>query len=484
MKTHIALFRVCLFMLCLPATTLAQQVNSGSNGSDGVLSPPAPVSGQPYQAYVINMSDHPDGIYQYTSVNIPSGAVVEFLPNANNAPVTWLVQGDCVIDGSVNLSSGQLNFAPYNVPQNAGGPGGWAGGIGGSNPTAGQGPGGGAVGTTNTYAGDASFATPGAYNGANPNSTPPIIGTPPGGSYDNSFLLPLMGGSGGGGTVASGYYNGVGGGGGGAILIAASGMMQINGGISSGASGAGGGGSGSGGAIRLVATQISGSGSVSVAGNGPNDSDGLGWIRFDTFLNTFSGSIDGFFTQGYQPIIIPAAGQGIQLAIASIASVAVPASPTGELANPDVVIPAQQNNPISVVVNCSNIPLGTQITLQVQPAVTVGATAATGPVTATGTNSAGTLAASTATISINMPRGGGIIYATAVTGISQTTITSNGNASAPNLATNTKVKNASYVQSGLAADGERFVAMEIKATLGGKQSITYLTQSGKRYLAN
>ena len=59
------------------------QVNSGSNGSDGALNPTTNV--------VINMTDHPDGISQYTSVNMPVDVTVSFIPNANNTPVVWLV---------------------------------------------------------------------------------------------------------------------------------------------------------------------------------------------------------------------------------------------------------------------------------------------------------------------------------------------------------------------------------------------------------
>ena len=67
------------------------QVNSGSNGSDGAFNPTTNT--------VINMADHPDGIYHYTSVNIPSGVTVTFIPNANNTPVVWLVQCDRGIVG-------------------------------------------------------------------------------------------------------------------------------------------------------------------------------------------------------------------------------------------------------------------------------------------------------------------------------------------------------------------------------------------------
>ena len=128
-------------------------------------------------------------------------------------------------------------------------------------------------------------------------------------------------------------------------------------------------------------------------------------MRFDTFENNFENNISGNFAQGYQPIIIPTAEQW-QLTITSIGGVSVSPSPTGQLSTPDAVLSAQQNNPIPIVVHCSNVPLNTQITVSVKPAN--GAA-----VSATGLNSSGTLSSSTATVLINMPRGGGLIYATA-----------------------------------------------------------------------
>jgi len=81
-----------LFLLPLPARS---QVNSGSNGSDGALNPTANL--------VIDMADHPDGIYHYTSVNIPASVTVSFIPNAGNKPVVWLVQGQCDIRGTISV---------------------------------------------------------------------------------------------------------------------------------------------------------------------------------------------------------------------------------------------------------------------------------------------------------------------------------------------------------------------------------------------
>ena len=82
--------------LWLPWTALAQ-VDSGSNGHDGAFNPTQDVT--------VDMTDHPDGIYQYSSVNIPEGVTVTFKPNANNSPVIWLVQGDCSIGGYVDVGT-------------------------------------------------------------------------------------------------------------------------------------------------------------------------------------------------------------------------------------------------------------------------------------------------------------------------------------------------------------------------------------------
>jgi hypothetical protein len=139
------------------------------------------------------------------------------------------------------------------------------------------------------------------------------------------------------------------------------------------------------------------------------DTAGSGRIRLDFIENLFGGTLDGTVSQGFQPIIIPEAGQGIQLAIASVGGVAVPANPSGVLVTPDAIIAGQQANPIAIVVHCSNLPLNTPIFVTVRPANG-------SAVSAVGYNNAGTQASSTATVSLNMPRGGGILFATAATG--------------------------------------------------------------------
>ena len=152
------------------------------------------------------------------------------------------------------------------------------------------------------------------------------------------------------------------------------------------------------------------------------------------------------------------------MAIASVAGNPVAASPNGQLATPDVIIPAQQANPIPIVVSCANVPLNTPITVTVKP---LNGTA----ISAVGQNSVGTLASSTATVSLNLPRGGGLIYATATIPLDGQGASLEGGKKA-----------ASYAQTGLTTDGERFAKMEITAALGGAQQIAYVTGSGKRFV--
>ncbi len=372
------------------------QVNTGSNGSDGAFNPTVNT--------VINMASHPNGIYQYTSVNIPSSVTVTFVPNANNSPVIWLVQSNVVISGTV-IVSGQNATGGSGGSGGAGGPDGYQGGSGSPNGSFGFGPGGGvAFASTNSAWGGIS-AGGGSY------ATASCVGT----VYGNSFLIPLLGGSGGGASSSLAR----GGGGGGAILIAASGQITLNGQVSANGGNAtyypdpsassNWGGGGSGGAIRLVASKIVGGGSVNTGGGIAPCSGGSGWIRFDAYENDFGGGIGGTYTQGSQFIVIPTSGQIPQLTVASVGGVPVSASPTGVLSTPDAVISAQQSSPMPVVVNCANLPLGTPITVTIKPM-------SGSAVSAVGGNNTGTLASSTATISINIPRGGGLIYATAATG--------------------------------------------------------------------
>lgn len=444
------------------------QVNSGSDGHDGAFNPTTNT--------VIDMTDHPDGIYHYTSVNVSNGITVTFIPNANNTPVVWLVQGDCNINGTIMLSGRQ------GADGGQGGPGGFRGGNpGGSGASAetGQGPGGGGIGDENVCGGNASFGTVGDV-GFGQGFGQGL----PGEVYGNSFLLPLLGGSGGAGLL---WYKGgaFGGGGGGAFLLAVSGTTRLQGNINaSGGNGSlgvswydtPGSGGGSGGAIRIITTRLTGNGSITTGGGSTpwyrwswcgctwNDYAGKGRVRLDAMENTFVGTISGTSSRGYQPIIIPPPNQAVSLSILSVAGVTVAENPTGSLSVPDVIVASNQQNPIPIVVHCVNVPLHSEIIVELKPAN--GTT-----VRAVGLNSTGTQASSTATVSINMPRGGGTIQAKAVSGIDG------------NLYGTVKQDddNQSLAATGWTANGERFAAVEVTTTISGSQHIAYLTESGKRY---
>ncbi|GDY22604.1 hypothetical protein LBMAG56_39510 [Verrucomicrobiota bacterium] len=104
---------IAALVLLLVCVSARGQVNSGSTGADGAFNPTTNT--------VVDMSDHPTGIYHYTAVNIPAGVTVTFIPNANNTPVVWLVQSNCVITGTVDVSGKNANEATGG----AGGPGGF-----------------------------------------------------------------------------------------------------------------------------------------------------------------------------------------------------------------------------------------------------------------------------------------------------------------------------------------------------------------------
>ena len=178
----------------------------------------------------------------------------------------------------------------------------------------------------------------------------------------------------------------------------------------------------------------------------------------------------------------------MQLAIQTIGGLSVGVNPSSAYNNPAAVLPASQPNPVPVVVRCSNVPLGTQIFLNARSAV--GQTAAS-----SGYNNSGTLASSAATIAINLPRGTGILMAQAVISSGQglsaqtspntpehavveaataKTQTNGMSASAP-------FRDLPLAVTGWRSDGERLVAMEVVAQLGGPQQTVYVTESGKRY---
>ena len=471
--------------------------DSGSTGADGAFSPTVNTT----------VDLPPSGIFNYTTVNIPSGVTVTYRKNTTNTPVVILASGNVTIAGAINISgtsgvpvgaAGGGALGDDGAP-GVGGPGGFDGGRGGlggqsapNNTTTnragfGLGPGGGGGGVTflNASCFGRTQLSGGAGGGFGAASSSPrgpfncagIIyeGTPAGAAYGSSGLLPLIGGSGGGGGGGGTSTAGAGGGGGGgALLIASSGTVNLSASGSISANGGNGGdsdiannvifgtagGGGAGGAIRIVATTISGNGAINaVGGNGGSIfnnccSDGTtagapGRIRLEAenFTRT-AGTNPGFSFAATSPVFI--AGTPT-LAISSVAGVSAPASPTG---NADITLPASTPNPVAVSFATTGVPVGNIVQLTVVPAngpkIVVFSPALTG-----------STASATASVNVSLPSGPSTLFA-------QTTYT-------VVAAVGDLLQNF--------AGNERVEKVTLMATLGGPSKVKLITVSGKEYEA-
>lgn len=302
--------------------------------------------------YEIDMSAKANGVWNFTTIDIPGGVTVFFKKNPANSPVQWLASGAVTINGGIDLSGSNgrayTNVEPGN--EAPGGPGGFDGGLGGRLfpvsgsyiGTAGAGPGGGKPGAQ-TQSGEA-----GKFNG----------------TYGNSFLQPLIGGSGGGGGASTVSYNGGnGGGGGGVMLIASSLDIVLNGTIDATGGGSGSaaqysGGGGSGGGVRLVADRISGGGTVNV-GSGTS----AGRIRMDAYYRPLAANGNSTPPSTGPPTENFVQLNNTALTVATVDGVAVRVPAGGSTANPDVIFNKSGSTTITVTGN--NIPNGTPVKLRI-----------------------------------------------------------------------------------------------------------------------
>jgi len=419
----------------------AQTYSSGSTGALGAFAPTANTT----------VTLPTDGVLHYTTVFIPAGVTVTFAKNAGNTPVMLLATGDVTVAGTINVN-GRDGQGPYTNSATAvslggeGGPGGFRGGNGSSRDfsvpaAAGQGPGGGA-------------AAPSTLNMCGTAGTYGVSG-------GSTSLVPLFGGSGGGGgatSTANGvptYSGGSGGGGGGAVVIASSTKITLTGAVT--ANGGYGGcttNTGSGGAIRLVASVVTGTGALSA--NSPpiyGYPNKPGRIRVEAFTHAFIGSSSPVASMAAAPGPVTAAGNpGLinlpSLAITSIGGVAVPASPTGAYTTADVALPTGTPNPVPVTLTAVNTPLSTTLALKLVP---VAGPASTVPVSAL----SGTASLSTATASVTFPTGGTVSVLNAYASLT--------------------------ITAGLfpLIDGEEVDRVLMAATWGGSSTTTLVTASGR-----
>lgn len=431
--------------------------NSGSTGADGAFAPTTTQS--------IAVPD--SGVFNFTTVNIPTGVTITFTRNSTNKPLTILASGDVVIAGVINVD-GKVGNA--NGSGGFGGPGAFNGGAGGYGfdqsftgvPGDGPGAGGGGIGSS-TISNPGSGGGAGYATNGNPGATGTVSGQA-GPRFGTVTILPLVGGSGGGGGGArNNDRGGAGGGGGGAILIASSGSITFSGSIlargGNGGSGNAGGGGGSGGAIRFISNTITGNGSSNVSGGsggGANVSfngggGGQGFVRIEAYdYSAFTGPsvptniISFAFPHPITPPNTPS------LRIASIGGVNAPANPLGSLQGvPDVIVPSSQTNPVTVALEGANLPLGTIVNVILTPSRGARTTVQSSGL-------AGTEGASTATASLTLPSGISVVSAAAVIDL-------------------TLAK-----AQPIFLDGERVRRIEVAAVFGGASELTYVTESGRR----
>ncbi len=386
-----------------------------------------------------------NGMLNYSSLTINSGATLTFTNNSNNTPVYILATGVVTINGTINVSGGSTSGMTGGTP----GPGGWAGGNAaqmGKDGEPGRGPGGGGGGRelNQIPGGGGGFGTSGGtFNG--------VAG---GNTYGSDNHMPLLGGSGGGGY---GSYNGTGsggGGGGGAILIAASGTITINGTIyANGGYANPGGGGGSGGAIHLLATAITGNGILQAAGGGScwGPAGGNGRIRLEAYNYARSSSAPSSpasvitFTPYW---MFPGNNPNEANPTLTIVSVnGVTPNFSHFNGDPDILFSASTSPTVTVVVQATGIPDGTNITVTAKP--NSGGSSYTSATAA--------LASGTATVQLTLNTGSKSILG--VSTASYTLTSSNG---AP-----------LYVQ------GEKVKKMKVAANMDGSSTVTYITESGK-----
>ena len=460
-KRWMTMVAAALSLFCAATTLQAQNTfSSGSTGADGAFAPATTQS--------IAVPD--SGVFNYTTVNIPSGVTITYTRNSSNKPMTILASGDVTIAGTIILDGKPGNT---NGSGGFGAPGGFSGGAGGYGfdqsfsgvPGDGPGGGGGGIGgatITGTNIGDGGGGGYGVAGGSGAGST---NGGQAGPRFGAVTILPLIGGSGGGGGgSANNGRGGAGGGGGGAILIASSGTITIGGTIfargGNGGSGNSLGGSGAGGAgggIRLIANTVTGGGNLNVSGGGGGSyfhtagGGGQGYVRLEAYdYSNFTGTttptniISFAFPHPITPPNSPA------LRIASVGGVNAPATPQGSLQGvPDVIVPSSQPNPVTVALEGANLPVGTVVQVILTPSKG-------NRTTVQSSGLAGTEAASTASASLTLPGGISVVSASAVIDL---TIAS----ALP-----------------LFLEGERVNRIEVAATFGGPSELTYVTQSGRR----
>lgn len=312
-------------------------------------------------------------VFKWNKVEIKSGATVTFINHYANPPVVWLVAGEVLNNGSINLNGANGHPGQGKIYFAEPGPGGFRGGRGSSKDTVGTGgfgPGGAKVEKRNSYGSGAGHASEGGrgYNGGEP-----------GLAYSSPFAVPLFGGSGGNGMNYDGdhIYDG-GGAGGGAILIAAQQRIAHNGTIAvrGGANGGAYGGQGSGGAIRLVTDRIAGVASFDARGSAPTQytggaADGRIRIEANDFKD-LSGMSQPPYREGLPGDTAKLWPQDVGspapvLQVVKLGDRDVPSDPRSDITFPNADVALSNSGPTKVRIAAENVPTSWSVIVRAIP---------------------------------------------------------------------------------------------------------------------
>jgi len=355
-----------------------------------------------------------DNVYNFTSVSIGQNSTLRLKASKmrKNAGVVFVVSGDVTIgfagsiningdDGDVLVQPGQLSRRPSDP-----GPGGYPGGVGSRTDTAAS------------AAGDG-FGPAGSRGIAETIGCATVVTTNASNNHMNLSMIPLVGGAGGaGGYCASFPFGGNGGAGGGALRIVAAGTISMansatitaNGGAGSGINGNGpAAGRGSGGMIHLIAPTITFglNNKLSAETTGTSEQvplkNGAGVIRLNATTVNGLAQVQTLPTAIQGPLYSIPLPSGIpEVVISKVDGLNVAVPPSGLITGADVVI--NNPNPVQVLLNAKNIPVGTAVTLRLNSENVADQT-----VTCPGLT--GTLAASTTTCTATFPLGANLSVA-------------------------------------------------------------------------
>jgi hypothetical protein len=344
------------------------------------------------------------GIYEFTNFDVTSpftGFLIVYPVGHDGPPPLTILSQQSIrmvrITFRLDGQNGQSIPAGIPLPGFSAyggrpGPGGFAGGAGGKfgSPSTGGSPG---LGPTGGAA-----SSPSAPSGIA--ATPTPVAT---------SLVPLIGGSGGSGSsgldTSCGFRGagGGGGGGGGALLLAANVQVALESSTIDVTAGQGGvgcnfvGGAGSSGSLRIASPTITGNGSSLQLGNGI--------VRLEGNATTFVASIS---VQNLRGSVLatpqPAIPTGVPtLRITSVGGLAVGQNPSGSVATPDVTFQTAPSGPVTIDLAAANIPVPNVVSVRASPLV--------GAQTATTSTLTGTQQSSTASASLAIPAGAGVITA-------------------------------------------------------------------------